>query len=64
MSGMLWFISLWDVYPYSYVGRFYKRRASSFCGQNVMFDEMPQRDVISWNTMIMAYGHNGKLEED
>ncbi|KAJ6924439.1 pentatricopeptide repeat-containing protein ELI1 [Populus alba x Populus x berolinensis] len=28
-----------------------------------LFDEMPGRDVISWNTMLMAYVHNGNLGE-
>ncbi|XP_057838479.2 pentatricopeptide repeat-containing protein At4g02750 isoform X2 [Cryptomeria japonica] len=28
-----------------------------------MFDIMPQRDVVSWNSMIAAYMHNGRLDE-
>ncbi|XP_050212173.1 putative pentatricopeptide repeat-containing protein At5g40405 [Mercurialis annua] len=38
-------------------------RDGQVCVAEKVFDEMPDRDVISWNTMIMAYVHNGKLEE-
>ncbi|MQM00778.1 hypothetical protein Taro_033520 [Colocasia esculenta] len=37
------------------------------CGSKVdsvqMFDEMPTRDVISWNTLILGLGQNGHSEE-
>jgi pentatricopeptide repeat protein len=25
-----------------------------------IFDNMESRDIITWNTMIQSYGHNGK----
>lgn len=28
-----------------------------------VFDEMPERDVVSWSTMIMGYVLNGVLED-
>ncbi|PHT30819.1 hypothetical protein CQW23_27156 [Capsicum baccatum] len=28
-----------------------------------MFDEMPQRDAVSWNSMISGYCHNGLLND-
>ncbi|KAM7276123.1 hypothetical protein ACFE04_017989 [Oxalis oulophora] len=28
-----------------------------------LFDEMPQRDVFTWNTMLAAYANSGKLNE-
>ncbi|XP_057816350.2 pentatricopeptide repeat-containing protein At1g11290, chloroplastic-like isoform X2 [Cryptomeria japonica] len=28
-----------------------------------VFDKMPQRDVISWNAMIVGYAHNGLVEK-
>eukprot|EP01018_Ginkgo_biloba_P007740 Gb_39702 [translate_table: standard] len=28
-----------------------------------LFDKMPQRNVVSWNTMIAGYTHNGYAEE-
>ncbi|PSS00094.1 Pentatricopeptide repeat-containing protein [Actinidia chinensis var. chinensis] len=37
------------------------------CGENLgfacqVFEEMPERDVVSWNTMIGAYMADGKIE--
>ncbi|XAR57327.1 hypothetical protein NMG60_11025417 [Bertholletia excelsa] len=32
-----------------------------FAGQ--LFDEMQERDIVSWNSMISGYGNNGKLED-
>lgn len=37
------------------------------CGENLdlareLFEEMPERDVVSWNTMIGAYMNHGKIE--
>ncbi|KAJ6922619.1 hypothetical protein NC652_016307 [Populus alba x Populus x berolinensis] len=31
------------------------------CGQKV-FDEMPNRDVISWTTLFSAYMKNGNMK--
>eukprot|EP01018_Ginkgo_biloba_P001597 Gb_35884 [translate_table: standard] len=28
-----------------------------------VFDKMPQRNVVSWNTMIAGYAHNGHVDE-
>ncbi|KAJ8436333.1 hypothetical protein Cgig2_005257 [Carnegiea gigantea] len=28
-----------------------------------VFEEMPQRNVVSWNTMISGYAHSGKLQK-
>ncbi|CAL4975346.1 unnamed protein product [Urochloa decumbens] len=37
------------------------------CGQvedaRAVFDAMPERTVVSWNSMIMAYIHNGRIDE-
>lgn len=37
------------------------------CGQvedaRGVFDAMPERTVISWNSMLMAYIHNGRIDE-
>lgn len=29
----------------------------------IMFNRLPDRDVVSWNAMIVAYGHHGYLQE-
>ncbi|PIA33556.1 hypothetical protein AQUCO_04100178v1 [Aquilegia coerulea] len=29
----------------------------------LLFDEMPQRDVVSWNTMLSGYAQNGYVDE-
>jgi pentatricopeptide repeat protein len=37
------------------------------CGEvedaRAVFDAMPERTVVSWNTMLMAYIHNGRIDE-
>ncbi|OEL36511.1 Pentatricopeptide repeat-containing protein [Dichanthelium oligosanthes] len=37
------------------------------CGQvedaREVFDAMPERTVVSWNSMLMAYIHNGRIDE-
>ncbi|CAO2208628.1 unnamed protein product [Urochloa humidicola] len=37
------------------------------CGQvedaRAVFDAMPERTVVSWNSMLMAYIHNGRIDE-
>ena len=29
----------------------------------VVFDKMPERNVVSWNGMIVGYVQNGRIEE-
>ncbi|KAG0538396.1 hypothetical protein BDA96_03G232400 [Sorghum bicolor] len=37
------------------------------CGEvedaRAVFDAMPERTVVTWNTMLMAYIHNGRIDE-
>ncbi|CAO2183383.1 unnamed protein product [Urochloa humidicola] len=37
------------------------------CGQmedaRAVFDAMPERTVVSWNSMLMAYIHNGRIDD-
>lgn len=37
-------------------------KCREFCVAHKMFDEMPQRDTVSWNTMIAGYVNYGNLE--
>ncbi|CAN6478495.1 unnamed protein product [Victoria cruziana] len=38
-------------------------KCNDLIGARQMFDEMPRRDVVSWNSMIAGYAQNGCSEE-
>ncbi|OAY63324.1 Pentatricopeptide repeat-containing protein, chloroplastic [Ananas comosus] len=50
------------VYVLSSLVDFYGKCGASADARNV-FEEMPERNVVSWNSMLVAYVHNGLDEE-
>jgi pentatricopeptide repeat protein len=50
-----------DLYVGNYMIDMYIKCKFLECGQKV-FDEMPNRDVISWMELISAYGKSGNME--
>ncbi|XP_066311190.1 pentatricopeptide repeat-containing protein At5g55740, chloroplastic-like [Miscanthus floridulus] len=63
VHGYAWKAGVADcVYVMSSLVDFYGK-----CGEvedaRAVFDAMPERTVVTWNTMLMAYIHNGRIDE-
>ncbi|GER43493.1 pentatricopeptide repeat-containing protein [Striga asiatica] len=52
----------WDVFVNNGLLTYYSRCAD-FMSAQAVFDEMPQRDLVSWNSMISGYSQAGFYEE-
>ncbi|KAI9117013.1 hypothetical protein K1719_012012 [Acacia pycnantha] len=56
------FISTWDVYHCNVkIGAL--AREGNLSNARKLFDEMPTKDVVTWNSMVTGYWQNGFLED-